>query len=391
MSGARLSLWVHGVLVTGMVLLSAGLIARTLPALASVPADLDRRLEATYLNLMYAAYAAILALFIVWKVGHRRDGQYLAVLMGVGALLWSSSITPAGEAGPMGRWFIVAFVTALFPATLRFWTVYPREMDLREIRALDGGPGGQGWFGWVNRATSGAVAMTLENWVAKALYLAAAFVFAFELSAPGSYRYSIFLRAEPVAGEVLLNGVGLPILLLIAAFAWTAFRLSDAVQKKRVLWILFAQLIVGLWAFLAVAFGWLAAVTDSGVISVLADFVVRTYSPSSTAISLTGFAVGIFYSGAFDLRPLITKTTLYTAVLALLAFGFAGVEELLESQVAARLNLSDGMGSWIGAVVVGAAFGPVSKRMRRIVNRIGVTLEPAGESRAQPASDGGPH
>jgi len=371
----RASTWSHRAVVTGMVLVSASLILRVLPELPSVP-DVERRMEATYLYLIYSVYAGLLAQFIVWKVGDRREGQSLAVLMGIASLIWALSVTPRGEAGAWARWAIVFCVSGVFIASIRFWVAYPQVMELDAVRRLDAGPRGKSWFGAVNRATAYAVVKMLESPVVKAVYVAAAFIFAFELSAPGSYRYNVFLRNRPVAEEMLLNGVGLPAVLISVAFAWTAFRLATPLQKTRVLWILFAQLIGGLWVFLAVSLGWLAGYSDSGAITLMADVVVGFYAPVNTAIGLTGFAVGIFYSGAFDLRPLINKTTIYTGVLLLLAFVFAAVEELVESQVATRLNVSDGLGSWIGAAAVGAAFGPLSKKVERLVRRIGAALDP---------------
>lgn len=381
MSGSEGSKWIHRAAVTAMTVLAAVVIARVVPDLASVPADLERRLEATWLYLVYAVYAGVLAQFTVWKVGDRPEGRSLAVLMGFASLARGLSVTPAGEAGPWGRWAMVLCVGALFPASIRFWRTYPQEMNFAAVQELCARRESVAWFGWVNRTTALAVSKTLHSTVVQAVYVAASLVFAFELSAPGSYRYNMFLRVSPVSGEILLNAVGLPAVLLSVAFAWTAFRLADAVQRKRVLWILYAQLIGGLWVVLAVTLGGLDGLVDSAVISFLADLVVDWYAPVNTGVGLTGFAVGIFYSGAFDLRPLINKTTIYGAALLTMAFVFAGVEELVESVVATRLNVGDGLGSWIGAAAVGMAFGPMSKKLEGVVRRIGAALEPPGTTR----------
>jgi hypothetical protein len=362
-------------LVTGLTVCVAALLLTRIPQLSAVPADLDRRLEATWLGVTYAVYAGALALFVVWKVGHKREGQTLGLLLAVAGVMYAVTITPTGEAGPVGRWAITATVAALFPANLLFWATFPQPMRLADVKALDAGTGKRTWFGQVNRLSSWVVVKMFENRVARAIYGVLVLVFAYKIAEPGSYQYNVFLRTSSVANEPLLNGCGFPALLVGFAFTWTSFRLADARQMRRLLWVALAAVITALWVTLAVSLGLVAGFSHLEVIKTAAPIVAATYAPFTAAINLTGVALAIFYHGALDLRPVINKTTAYSLMFITLTVLFAGVEEAVQSLLTARLGIANGIGSWIGAGVVAVAFGPIHSKIDTTLKRVGRALE----------------
>ncbi len=363
------------VLVTGLAVFIAVLVVMKLPQLPTVPLEIERHFEATWLGVIYAVYAGALALFVVWKVGHKREGQTLGFLLGVAGAMYVAAITPAGEAGPLGRWMITATVAALLPANTIFWATFPQPMRLDAVKALDAGTGRRTWFGRFNRLTSWVVTKMFESRIAQGLYVGLVLVFAYEISAPGSYAYNIFVRTSSVAQEAVLNGAGFAALLVGFAFTWTSFRLADAQQMRRLLWVALAAIITALWVTLAVVLGLIAGFSDIAVINAAAPIVAATYAPFTAGINLTGMALAIFYSGALDLRPIINKTTAYALMFIAMTMLFAGVEEAVQSVLVTRLGLASGMGNWIGAGVVALAFGPIHSRIEHMLKRVGKVLE----------------
>lgn len=368
------------VLVTGLTVIIAALLWVKIPQLSLVPTEIERRFEATWLGVVYAVYAGILALLVVWRIGDRREGQTLGFLLAVAGVMYAAAIAPAGEATVMGRWVITAAVATLFPANLVFWATFPQQMRVADVRALDAGRSRRSFFGRLNRISSAVVIRMFESRAWQIVYGILVLAFAYEIAAPGSYEYSIFLRISTVTKEALLNGAGFPALLVGLAFTWTSFRLADARQMRRLLWVALAAIITVLWVTLAVVLGILASFSDVGIIQAAAPLVAATYSPFTAGINLTGMALAIFYSGALDLRPIINKTTAYSLMFIAMTMVFAGVEEVVQSLLVTRLGLASDFGNWIGAGVVALAFGPAHTRIATMLKRVGQSLETEPES-----------
>lgn len=364
----------YRVLVTILGVIIVALLAVKIPQLSTVPAEVERRFEATWLGVIYAIYAGALALFVVWRVGHKREGQTLGVLLGVAGAMYAVAIAPGGEATVFGRWGITAAIAALFPANVVFWTTFPQPMRVERVRALDAAKK-RSLFSRFNRLSSWVVIKMFESRVMQVVYGALVLIFAYEIAAPGSYAYNAFLRTASVSKEALLNGAGFPALLVGFAFTWTSFRLADAQQMRRLLWVALAAIITALWVTLAVVLGVLAGFSDIAVINAAAPIVAATYSPFTAGINLTGMALAIFYSGALDLRPIINKTTAYSLMFIAMTMLFAGVEEAVQSVLVSRLGLANGLGNWIGAGVVAVAFGPIHTKIDHTLKRVGKALE----------------
>jgi hypothetical protein len=366
----------YRVFVALMTVAVAWVIADVIPQFSSVPSDLEDRFGATYLNLIFAAYASIIAVFVVWKVGKRADGRALSLLMAFFSLHLALSVTPAGQADPRERVALVIVLSMAFVAAIRFWMFFPHIMQEEEVRALATRREIRSRFDRFNRWTARVVATVLRSATARLLFLAAVAVFSYELTSPSTYQYNLYARDSLVPDNPLIHVAGLPAVLLTVIFAWTAFRLAHRDERRRMLWIIFGQITIGVWVTMAVLLAWLQGATGSAPLTAAAGFVGRTYHPVTTFVNLTGFAAAIFYSGAFDLRPLINRTTVYGAVLVVLTFVFAGVEEVVQSQVAGRLGLPEGLGTWIGAAAVAGAMGPVKTRLDKVVKGAGERVPP---------------
>lgn len=95
-------------------------------------------------------------------------------------------------------------------------------------------------------------------------------------------------------------------------------------------------------------------------------------------------ATGIFVRGAFDAHVVVRKTALYGVLGPTVLFLFAAIENLVASQVAAALGLSESAGAWIAGATIAVAIGPLHDRLRRTVDNIAVRLEQVAPPDAAP-------
>ncbi len=80
--------------------------------------------------------------------------------------------------------------------------------------------------------------------------------------------------------------------------------------------------------------------------------------------------MAILSSGAFDVRPLINKTTVYGTLGVLGIILFATIESLVSEVVEARLGLPDMVGAAVSAAIVAAIVLPLRGRFMRGVSRL---------------------
>lgn len=374
--GTLAATWLHRAVVLA---LTAGVVWRILeitPLLASVPRDHERWFETTWLNLVFAVYANLLAQVVVWRVGHRPEGRNLSLFLGSFSVCLALSPIPSGEASMFERGVFAAFWTATILLSWRFWASFPRPLDRATLATL-AWEKNRGWVGWINHVSANVVAGILTRRGTWFFFATVSAVFGFEMVQPGSYDYN-FLARRAVSLPAL-DGVSmataLVAILVSVGFAWTAYRLADAEGRRRVLWVVLAQLVIGGWSAMATVFLLLARITQSAPVIWGEWFFNRSYIPLTLTVNLTGFAVAIFYSGALDLRPVINRTTVYGAMGLVLSVLFAGVEELLQSQLAGRLGITDSIATLAGAAVVALTMGPIHARMARLVKNVGTELE----------------
>lgn len=374
------SVWAHRAVVMALAVL-CGLVAfDTLPDLGLIPADLERRLVVGPLNLIFGGYALLLAAVVTWRTGDRREGRHLALLLGYVAACMVLSVVPSGRTE---TWRQIVFGLCWLGAIVegfKFFTTFPQVVTGEGIGRLLSRGAGRGWLRVADRVSARATGALVGTLWAKIAFTALALGFAYRLVSEGSHRYNIlsdFVRPSglPVPVEALLDLTGGGVILTTVAVAWTGFRLAREDERRRMLWIVLAQLTVAVFTVASLTIDLLWGFTGSDVFRVLRGFFVIVYHPLIWFVDLSGFAVAIFYSGAFDLRPVINKTTVYGGLFLVLTFLFATVEQLAQNLLTARLGVPDGFGAWLGAGTIAVAMGPIRDRMERLIRRLGRALE----------------
>lgn len=374
------SVWAHRALVTVLVVFGAVVASRTIPDLGLIPADLERRFVKAELNLVFAAYAAMLGLVVTWRVGDRREGRHLSLLLVYVATCMALSVVPSGHTE---TWRRVAFAACWMGAIVegfKFWTTFPRAVTREGVEGLLGRAHARGWLPLADRFTARTAAALVGTLWGKAAFTAAAFGFAYRLVGPGSHRFNILSdqirpTGQPLPVEILLDLAGALVILTIVAVAWTGFRLANEEERRRVLWIILAQLTVAGFTVASVTLAVLVGLTGSAIVQGMLGVFDVAYHPLIWFVDLSGFAVAIFYSGAFDLRPILNKTTVYGGLFLILTFLFATVEEVVETLLTQRLDLPDGLGAWLGAGTIAVAMGPVRERLEKFMKGLGRALE----------------
>lgn len=374
------SQWAHRAVIAALAATCGVAVAGAVPELALLPPDLKRRFVLGPLNLVFSGYALLLAVVVTWRTGSRREGRHLALMLGYVAACMALSVVPRGTAEP---WRQAAFAVLWMGAIvegLKFFTTFPRPMTPEGVAALLARGGRGGILAALDRAVTRTAAVLVGTLWGKAAFTAAALGFAFRLVSEGSYRYNIlsgFVRPSglPVPVEVLLDLSGGVVILTIAAVAWTGFRLAGEDDRRRVLWIVLAQVTVAVFTLASLSLALLQGITGSPAISFLRELFALVYHPLIWFVDLSGFALAIFHSGAFDLRPVITRTTVYGGLFLTLTFLFATVEELAQNLITERLGVPDGFGAWLGAGSIAAAMGPIRERLERLIKRMNQALD----------------
>jgi hypothetical protein len=362
------------------VLAAVGVAVHTFPELHHIPADLEARFVKAELNLIFSAYAAFLAMVVAWRVGGQSEGRHLALMLGYVALCMALSVVPTGQTELWRRLAFGVFWMGAIVEGFKFWATFPGRITPGDVQGLLDRAPRQGWLPKMDRATARTTSALVGTVWAKVLFSVAALGFSYRLVRPGSHGFNILsdptpptLQAFPL--QVVLDLMGAAVILLIVGVAWTGFRLASEEERKRVLWILFAQLAVAGFTVTSTTLGLLGNLTSSPVVLGMKGLLHVVYHPLVWFVDLTGFAVAILYSGAFDLRPLINKTTVYGVLFLTLTFLFATVEEVAENVLAQRLALPDGVGAWMGAAAIALATGPVHRRLEALIRKMGQALE----------------
>jgi class 3 adenylate cyclase len=151
-------------------------------------------------------------------------------------------------------------------------------------------------------------------------------------------------------------------------FLGSGYVRSDEQERQRILWVILGiVLAVGLASTWTV-FDYFATLWG---FEPFRSFYVNTRDfvvPVAAFVLLTGFAVGVLASGAFDVRPLVDKTVLYGLLGVALLFGFGAIEFTLSEVVMTRVGAPSGASSWLAGGVVAIAFGPLRKSFKKRVD-----------------------
>lgn len=366
-----------------------GVAVAVVPRIGLMPADLELRFQLTYMNLVFAVYAAVLGAFMVWRVRDRPGAQELGVVLGLMSLALALTVVPLGDPSLPRRLAFGLVWSVLNLAVVRFWTRFPQHMDMRGVEALAKQEPAGLWHDRPNRVSARLVHWTLSRPDGRALLALGVVAFSFILVGPDAAPYNL-LAPQPDLGlqyMIVAGPLAVAVILFIVMVAWTSFRLADQRGQRQILWAMSGHFLPAFLAVMIVALAVARALTGSTVLSAIHQGLAIAFNPVGWAVTLTGYALAIFLSGAFDLRPLIGRSTVYGATIVVLTFLFAGVEEAVQAQLATRMALPDGVGTWVGAASIAIFLGPLRTRLERVLTRWVPELRPSGALPSNAALD----
>ncbi|MCH7565285.1 MAG: hypothetical protein IH968_15845 [Gemmatimonadetes bacterium] len=155
---------------------------------------------------------------------------------------------------------------------------------------------------------------------------------------------------------------------LAVSFLWSAYRLANAEERSKILWIVLGASFAVAWIGFLVSLVYAGLLTD--ILDPVSSAIWDVSLPVLWFTSLGGFAMAILYSGAFDVRPLINKTTVYGTLGVLGIILFATIESLVSEVVEARLGLPDMAGAGVSGALVAGIILALRGRFSRGVSRL---------------------
>lgn len=343
-------------------------------ALRTVGSDFPLSRPAAYSPLLVAVYGGVLALFFAWRLGDRPDGRLAGLFFSLFALCFSLQVVPSQA--PSGTHLTVYSISMIwYVVGLRFTMLFPREISQAELQGLGGSGDRRAW-----RPRLGSAILRFQSLLVSRPYVlwALAPVFVGLWYVRTRYGAAPHYLVSPSASRsvlvqwialVLVSPMSIAVGGVAVAFLHSGYRLANVEERQKILWIvlgiLFAVCLAGAW----VSIDYLATLTDVAMIQAFYESTVDFVGSVSGFMLLTGFAVAVLSSGAFDVRPLIDKTVLYGLLGIALLFLFGGVEFALSKVVMARVGAPTGASSWIAGGTVAIAFGPLRKTFKKTVDR----------------------
>ena len=150
-------------------------------------------------------------------------------------------------------------------------------------------------------------------------------------------------------------------MLLTVMLLHSGYRLGNETERRQILW----QLLSGVLGVLLFAANnlilWGFFFTESALFAVVGGLLGRWIDHILLVVLFSAWTFAIFARGAFDVRPLVSRTTVY-GTLGIVAFmAFTVLESLISEFFEARLDLPD----MVGASVSGASVAAIVLPLRR--------------------------
>jgi len=340
-----------------------------------------------YSYLLLAGCGGALALFFAWRLPDRPDGRVAGLLLSLYALSLSLSLVPS-QAPSSAQHAAFAISMVYFVVALRFTMLFPRQISQTDLQGL-GPPADQRAKllrpdHAILRLQELIVSRPSLLWALAAILVGLWYVRTSGWASAHNLQSASMARTAlaPWVARLLAVPLSLAVAVLSLAFLRSGYRLSNAAERQKILWIVLAVLLVVSLLAGVISLYYLTVLTDFEIFRTVLRSTIEFVVPVSALVILTGFAVAVMYSGAFDVAPVITKTTIYGGLLLILTFLFAAVEELVESLLAARTGMPEGLGTWLGAAAIAVAIGPLRTRLERVVARVAPEVTDAGPGKA---------
>lgn len=336
-----------------------------------------------YSPLVCSVIGGLLALFMAWKIPEREDGRAGALWMAAGAAWVALAVVPSGSPSFVHRAAFSIALSCNIIFFLRFTAVFPKAISVTDLEGLERTGARRSTGARIGQMVRRIQAFTISHpaflWWAGAFF--AGLVYFDSSFIAYEYYLLTYYSAFPLFWVILLLFV--PFLLVSStlglSFLWTGYRLANQQERKRILWIVLSVLLGGIWLFFLMSLVYLDVLTDLEVVGGIFRSTYPWFLPILCLLLLTGFAVAIFYSGAFDVRPLINKTSVYATLGVLFVILFAVVESLVSEVVEARLGLPGMVGAAASGAIVAAIILPLRGRFSRWVDRWIPKVEPEND------------
>lgn len=366
--------------------------------LGSIDRFLSLASEATLCFLVIGSSA--LGTALLWRSSEKREARTLAIFL----MLFAFAVSSDGfwtyrQVEPTSPAFRVAYDVATFlaavfafAALVRFSVLFPRAITADDLS----GPHGSATGAHLRRATDrlrvlvrrpalGDAAPGPLRRLQRALLDGRRFWI-------GAVILAVMLFVVVAGGRWLEQRVGgrgwaemvfrvLQIGFTIAAFAVAIanFRVAQArasdADRRRLFWVLEGCIAFAVIMSVAVAIKVLEMAAGLRVPMRWFPLVFLF----ATAVVLVCLAIAMFRAGAFDPALAIRRTAIAGVVTTLLVFLFAGVENLVQGWLGARLGFGDRLGGLLTGGTIGLAAGPlqayVSRTVERLLTRAGVVPE----------------
>jgi hypothetical protein len=149
--------------------------------------------------------------------------------------------------------------------------------------------------------------------------------------------------------------------LLGVAVLRHGYAVAAPVDRRRMRWII-ESLNAAVWAMIAMGpFSLLYWIGVENALVILMPGIVFSVVP---LLVIGGFTVAVLYGGALEPRLAVRRSTIYGLFGFALAFVYAVIEELVSTQLVARVGLSEGSGTLMAAGVIAAVFGASIQKFR---------------------------
>lgn len=303
-----------------------------------------------------ALTAAALAVVLVLKAFGGRDTRALAAHLAFLSLGYAT-IARASTSDSILHDSVFAFSGAFaVTAFIHFTRLFPARLAVDDVL----GPPGRAW-----RALRSLQARLVERpsrlWWAGGVY--GALWLTYQIGSPAAACCPAVRRGAFLSLLILfVLGIlfGLSLLRL-------GYRKAEPDDRRKILWVVQGYFLAFLVIVAFVTTLGLSYLTGSRSLGILAFHLwFGGYSAAVLAV-LVCFAIAIFHAGAFDPSLTLRRTALYSTVVLILTFVFAGVESIVSSATIERLGLPEAADTWVGGGVAALLFGPIRDRLDRFL------------------------
>jgi hypothetical protein len=149
------------------------------------------------------------------------------------------------------------------------------------------------------------------------------------------------------------------------------YRAAAVHERSRALWVVAGFTVALVIVLVTAGFAVFGLLPDSPQAIAFLLIVLPSLAPLALVLSLM---VAVFYTGAFDPRLVIRRTTAWGACGLLLTGLFALVENVISATISRWLHLPENVGTMVASMAVALAFVSLQKYVfprlsRRTINR----------------------